>query len=131
MGALKSREKNILSSGSFLESPNALPIPKFTIETNGYQRLVKKNFLFKTKISHGWLDKGNYTKAPFLHGKSLFLKNKFSENFSLNIGITHMVIWGGSTILHGSQPSTLKDFMRIFFGRPGSKSSIPQEQNNA
>ena len=45
--------------------------------------------------------------------------------------LRHFAIWGGKTIHHGKQSWGLNDFIKVFFARPGSKSSIKQEQENS
>jgi len=124
---------NNLSSGSFVESSNSSPIPKFSFGTNNYKDMSFLNFKFQYlfKISHGWIYSPEYIKNPFLHEKSLSLKKEISEKSHLVIALDHMAIWAGETILHGQQPSGISDFFKVVFARAGGKNSINQEQNNS
>ena len=88
------------------------------------------HFKFKGGLSHGWLDKGQYLRSPFLHQKNLYLKKTINGNQSLTFGIVHMAIWGGATRIHGDQPQNLSDYLRIFFLQPGSDKVIKQERIN-
>ena len=58
-----------LSSGSLIRGNNAIPIPQISLLLPNYKKIqiLKSQFFFKGGFSHGWLSKGNYIKAPFLH----------------------------------------------------------------
>ena len=63
-----------LSLGSMILSSNALPIPKVSLTIPDVHLLKFQNIPIKIKggLSHGWLDKGIYSKAPLLHEKWLY-----------------------------------------------------------
>ena len=132
LGAKKSDNNDLLSSGSLIESSNALPIPKISFGIGDYHELTifNKRFLLRGKIAHGWLDKGQYIKAPFIHEKSLYVKKDLINDYSFSFGLDHRVLWGGETKNHGKQSAGIDDFIRVFFARPGSKKSIDQEKKN-
>ena len=122
----------LLSSGSLIESANAQPIPKFLFGIGDYQEIEigKIRFSLKGNFAHGWLDKGQYIKAPFLHEKSLYLKKNLFDDYSISFGLVHKALWAGETIIHGKQPAGVNDFIRVIFARPGSEKSIDQEKEN-
>ena len=126
-------ENFILSSGSMIESSNALPIPKVSFGIDEYHEIEigKIQFLLNGNFAHGWLDKGQYIKAPFLHEKSIYVKKNLFDDYSFSLGLVHKVIWGGETKSHGFQSSKFTDYTRVVFARPGSKNSIDQEKENA
>ena len=126
-------EFNYLSSGSLLESSNAMPIPKILLGTIDHNKINLFNFKFQysIKIAHGWINSTEYVKDPYLHEKSLKLKKEIFKNSSINLGLNHMAIWGGETILYGKQPARLSDFFRIVFAMPGPGDSIKEEQENS
>jgi len=126
------RDNFILSSGSLIESTNAIPIPKVSFGIDQYHEVEfgKIQFSLKGNFAHGWLDKGQYIKAPFLHEKSLYLKKNLFDGYSFSFGLAHKALWAGETIIHGKQPGGIKDFIRVFFARPGSEKSIAQEKEN-
>ena len=124
---------NYLSSGSLVESTNAMPLPKISIGTKDYNyvNFFKFNFQYLAKIAHGWINSSEYIKNPFIHEKLINIKKKISENSSVEVGLNHMAIWGGETIQYGKQPSKLRDLFRIIFALPGDVNSINQEQKNS
>ena len=130
---LQNRNKKELSTGSLIESTNAKPIPKIIIGNSSYAKisLFKSIFYIKGVLAHGYLDRNNYKKAPLLHQKSISIKKHISANSSFTAGINHMAQWGGSSAIHGDQPSGYSEFLRVFFARPGSRNSIKQEQENS
>ena len=131
-GRKRLNQDNLLSSGSLIESSNTLPIPKVSLGFNDYQsiQIGKIQFSLKGDFAHGWLDKGQYIKAPLLHEKSIYFKKNFFDGYSFSFGIDHKAIWGGETKSHGIQPSKFKDYARVVFARPGSQNSIEQEKEN-
>ncbi len=127
-----SNESRLLSSGSLAISNNAIPIPSISFGINNFSPtfLSKLNFIFKGGLSHGWLNKGQYLEAPFLHQKNLFLKKIIGPSSSITLGIVHLAIWGGDTRVHGKQSQQFSDYLKIFFLRPGSNNDIEQERIN-
>ena len=127
-----SSESKLLSSGSLAISKNAINIPSIEIGTDNFIPIIikKLNFELKGNLSHGWLNKGQYLEAPFLHQKNLYFKKIINSGNSISLGIVHLAIWGGETRIHGKQPYQLIDYLRIFFVRPGSKNALEQEKIN-
>ena len=121
-----------LSSGSLILSKNSIPITKISFRTKKYNKIKILNFklLINGGLSHGWLSKGKYVKGPLLHEKFIYFKKELKNNKTLSIGLVHEVMWGGETKIHGQQPQTLHDYIRVFTFSSGSKSSLPQEQKN-
>lgn len=106
-----------LSSGSMLVSKNAQPMPKVGIVTS--KKINKINFNFG--IASAIFDKNTYyDKAPQLHEKFIYM-NYIKNNYQFSFGLVHEVMWGGSTVELGNQPSTFKDFVKIFFALDGEK----------
>ena len=123
-----SHKDNFLSSGSLIESNNSLGVPRIFIGNLNFNKSKILNYKFS--ISHGWADKAQYQESPFLHEKTLYV-NKNVSGYDFTLGLRHFAIWGGETIYHGKQPTGLSDFIKVFFARPGSRSSIKQEQENS
>jgi hypothetical protein len=123
----------VLSTGSLVESGNAVPIPKVKLSFSDYRNLSinKIKIQYKANIAHGLIHSPEYTTSPYLHEKSLDLKKNISNNLFLNIGLHHMAIWGGETIQYGKLPSSINDYLRIFFALPGGEKSIYQEKKNS
>ena len=127
-----SNKSRLLSSGSLAISNNAIPIPNiyFGIKNFSPSYLSKLNIILKGGLSHGWLNKGQYIEAPFLHQKNLYLKKQLTSKSSITLGIVHLAIWGGVTRAHGEQSKQFSDYLKIFFLKPGSNKDMEQEQIN-
>ena len=108
-----------LSSGSILISNNAKAMPKVGFVSN--KKLNKNNISFDYGISHAVFDKNElYKSSPFLHEKFVYM-NLNNSNYKLSVGFVHEAMWGGSTILQGNQPDTIKDFFKVFISADGPK----------
>jgi hypothetical protein len=121
-----------LSAGSFIRGNNAIPIPQISLSVPNYKKVKIFNgeFLVKGGFSHGWFSKGKYVQAPFLHEKYLYIKRELKNESSFSLGLVHEALWGGETKLHGSQPQTFPDYLRIIFARSASSSGYIGEQVN-
>ena len=124
--------ESMLSTGSLLISKNALPVTKLSLRTNEYKKFSIFNFQFSMKagISHGWMSKEKYVKAPLLHEKFLYVNKNLKNQMTFRVGLVHEAMWGGETEKHGKQPHSIKDYLRVLTFSPGSKSSLIQEQTN-
>lgn len=86
----------VLSSGSFIWSGNALPIPKLQIAIPNYTPILG-NGLFSVKgiYAHGWFENGP-VKNFYLHQKNLYIRiGKPAWKVKLYAGANHQVQWGG------------------------------------
>jgi len=121
-----------LSLGTMVVGSNAIPIPRVSLSLSEVHLLKIHSNPIKIKggLSHGWLDKGIYTKAPLLHEKWLYFSYE-QENYSGHLGLVHEAVWGGATETFGSQPTSSEDFFRVFFLLGGSGASTSKEQTNA
>jgi|TARA_B110000438_G_C15805444_1_gene647092 hypothetical protein len=107
-----------LSSGSLLVSNNAEPMTKIGL-ISSYKFKKTTNFDFDFGISHGLFDKSkNYSKAPFLHEKFIYLNYSKNQN-DFGIGLVHEAIWAGSTTYNGDYESSFKDFLKVFISADG------------
>ena len=87
-----------LSSGSFIWSGNALPIPKIEIAVRNYTPLVKSGLISaKGNFSHGWFGSSQeHAKDYYLHQKSLYVRiGKPDWRFKMHMGANHQAQWGG------------------------------------
>jgi len=128
---------------------NHEPIQRLTVKSNEYipfpwgeNNKFWKAILFSYDFTHGILDK-NYTylwddyywqeakeiyynKAPFLHRKQLDFKINVNKSLSLNIGLTHAAMWGGTTVNVTNDtiieyPNDFDDFYKVFFWKTGTE----------
>ncbi len=106
----------INTSGSYIWSGNAFPMPKIQIHTPGYVPMGKKKlFSYNAGISHGWFGEDSVVQGHWLHQKWFYGKfGKPEANFHFSAGINHQVMWGGySDILEdGTQyTSTINGYL--------------------
>jgi hypothetical protein len=119
-----------LSSGSYIWSGNALPMPKIQISTPNFVPLgFTKGFLsFKGNYAHGWFENSRTdVKNFYLHQKSLYFKlGKPDWKFHFYGGFNHQVQWGGTLLypdpknlyaVNGKIGSSFNDYTNVVLGR--------------
>lgn len=126
-------QDSTLSSGGFLFSQNARPMPKLTIGIERFTAVpFTKGFVeIKGAISHGWFTDNIYTNAELLHHKYAYIKLGGKLPVQLQYGLDHVVEWGGVVPDLGQQPAGFNDFISVFFARSGGKSANISDQINA
>ncbi|MEA5461290.1 capsule assembly Wzi family protein [Arcicella sp. LKC2W] len=119
-----------LSSGSYIWSGNAMPIPKIQISTPNFVPLgFTKSFLsFKGNYAHGWFENNRTdVKNFYLHQKSLYFRlGKPDWKFHFYGGFNHQVQWGGELLypdpknqsgIGGKVGSSFNDYTNVILGR--------------
>lgn len=119
-----------LSSGSYIWSGNALPMPKIQISTPNFVPLgFTKGFLsFKGSYAHGWFENSRTdVKNFYLHQKSLYFKlGKPDWKFHFYGGFNHQVQWGGELLypdpknefsINGKVGSSFNDYLNVVTGK--------------
>jgi hypothetical protein len=128
-----SEKENELSTGSFMYSRNATPIPKIAIATDGFvdvpstKGIIRYNGLF----AHGWFEDDRYVSDAYLHEKYFYLSVKY-DFFDAVGGIVHNVQWGGvSQGNRGKLPSGWDAYKEVVFASGSSDPNAPEgEQGN-
>ena len=98
------------TSGSYIWSGNALPLPKIQIHTPKYVAVGKKGRIsFNAGLSHGWFGKDSVVQGHWLHQNWLYGRiGKPESKVQLTAGIKHQVMWGGySDLLEDGSQYTL------------------------
>jgi hypothetical protein len=87
----------IMTSGSFIWSGNALPIPKIQISIPNYTPILKNGLIaIKGTYAHGWMGDGDSVKNVWLHQKTFYMRvGKPAWRFRFFGGFNHQVQWGG------------------------------------
>ena len=121
-----------LSSGGMLWSQNSRPMPKISIETNGYIDVpyTKGYLAVKGGLSHGWFNDNIGIENLLLHYKYAYIKVGGSFPVNINYGIQHVAQWGGVSSQYGSMPVTWDNYYRIFLGKSGSSTATQSDQIN-
>lgn len=86
-----------LTSGSYIWSGNALPMPKLQISIPNYVSIIGKGLIsIKGAYAHGWFGSSDSTKKFFLHQKYLYGRiGKPNWRLKFYAGFNHQVQWGG------------------------------------
>jgi hypothetical protein len=122
-----------LTSGSYIWSGNALPMPKVQIAIPNYSPLGSNGLIaVKGNYAHGWFDNGRAdASGVFLHQKS-FYGRIGKPNWKMKVygGFNHQVQWGGTakykddylTNPTGKFGSSFKDYLAVISGKSNVKS---------
>lgn len=127
-------QDDLLSSGSYLFSSNARPIPKIGLSTIDYVIIPFTNDLLELKagISHGWFGKKDqYVANAYLHNKYLYLRiGRGKLPVSFNLGIQHAAIWGGKLPYGTKLPSDWSAYKSVFMAKMKGNIGPDREQKN-
>ena len=123
--------KHSLSSGSFMVSRNAAPMPKITFQTNGFKPVpYTQGYVdYNAYFSHGWLENGRFVDDVYLHQKYFYIKVNYWRLEGMG-GIIHNVQWGGNSPVFGKLPQSLDTFARVVLGLGAKEGAPSSEQNN-
>ena len=127
-------QDSTLSSGGFIFSKNARPIPKVTIGFTDFVALPGSGNLFfiKGAISHGQLLENAKATDALLHHKYLYLRIHGSEfPFWVEGGVDHFAQWGGTFPRYGKMTVNLTNYIKMFFGKQGGSDAYLTDQINA
>ena len=126
----------VFSSGGFLFSGNAYPIPRITIGVDNYTPIpgLFGYLEFKGGLTQGWFVDylepsaampNATTKAMFHHAHaSLRAGGKLPVNVSY--AFHHAAQWGGTSPLYGPMPSDFRAWVNIMLARSGGVSLSDQ-----
>ncbi|MBD2752597.1 capsule assembly Wzi family protein [Spirosoma validum] len=91
---------SVLSSGSYIWSGNALPMPKLQISIPDYTPILKNGLLaIKGNYAHGWFGTGDSVANYYLHQKSFYVRlGKPDWRIKIHAGFNHQVQWGGTVL---------------------------------
>ena len=118
-----------LSTGSYIWSGNALPIPKIQVAIPVFTPIgfTKGWVAIQGTYAHGFLSASGYVQRTMLHQKSLYLRiGREKSTVRLYGGFNHQVVWGGQTAdprgipgvvpAGGKLPSGLIDYFYVVTG---------------
>lgn len=123
----------LLTTGAYVWSGNALPIPKIQIGLPTFTAIpfTKSILSVMGAFAHGWFENsGRLVKNSYLHQKYAYGRiGKPTWPFRLYAGFNHNVIWAGSAApgvlssnvsVNGQLPSNLKYFPAVVLGTRGT-----------
>lgn len=122
-----------LSSGGMLWSQNSRPMPKISIESDGYLPIPYTRGYAEVKggLSHGWFENQKDLRGLLLHHKYAYIRLGGSFPVNLSYGVQHVAQWGGRSNALGSMPVTLDNYLRIFIGSAGGSTASWSDRENA
>lgn len=122
-----------LSSGNYLFSTNARPMPRITAGIEDFTTVpFTKNLLeIRGALTHGWFADGIFAPGIFLHHKYLYARLGGKLPVRLQVGLDHAAQWGGKIPGNGEQKFNFENYKTIFFGRSGGEGTNISEQLNA
>ena len=118
-------KENHLSTGSFMYSNNALPLPKIAISTKDYVSVPGTNDIIRLNglFAHGWFDSNRWIQQVYLHEKFLYLNIKY-KFFDAKAGIVHNVQWGGHKNSY-KLPNDIRTYIEVIMAKSSSSENAP------
>lgn len=137
---------NALSTGGMTLSNNARPVPQVEFSFPDFVAIPYSNqaLSFRGGVSYGWYidnsfrkktQNGEYLRGGQYHRKYLFVKiGKPASSAHLIAGIEGGTQWGGDRYSKGerkySNPSSLRNMLRVTFNRSGGGGAHWSDQDN-
>lgn len=119
-----------LSSGSYIWSGNALPMPKIQISIPNFVPIKFTGGILSIKgnFAHGWFENNRTdVKNFYLHQKSIYFKiGKPNWKMNFYTGFNHQAQWGGELLYAdptnqlaqgGKLPSGFRDYLGVITGK--------------
>jgi len=122
------------SNGNIARSRNARPYPKIGIRVSDYKPVpfLDKFLSFKGEFDEGILNDDRFVDRTHLHHKSFYLKALMFNNFSIEAGVEHNVMWGGTSQNEkiGELPDDCKAYLKYITGSQGTEDFPLTDQLN-
>lgn len=121
-----------LTSGSYIWSGNALPMPKIQISVPNYTSIIGHGLIsVKGAYVHGWFNNDRpITKHVKLHQKSFYARlGKDNWKIRMYAGFNHNVQWGGESpfySINGKLPDGFRNYIYAITGKRGAITNSPQ-----
>jgi hypothetical protein len=120
-----------LTSGSYIWSGNALPMPKIQLSIPEYTPIVGKGLIsIKGAYAHGWFDNDRpFTSNVKLHQKWLYARlGKPNWKMKFYGGFNHQAQWGGNSpffTVNGQLPDGFRNYLHVVMGTRGAIVGFP------
>jgi hypothetical protein len=106
-------------NGDILWSNNSRPPPGVEIRTRNPMKPWRWIGM-EGALAHYWLGKERYVQNSFIHHKYLGLYFSPTESSVFKARLHHYAQWGGTSPETGTQPTSFKDLVLVFFGQTNS-----------
>ena len=117
-----------VTGGNMMWSSNARNIPGINLKSDWIYPL--KWFAFRGNLAHYKMIDRRSVSGTMIHDKSFEARLDLGRNLALSAGLEHMAQWGGVSAEYGPQPSSFKDYMRVFFAQSGGDDASESDQVN-
>jgi hypothetical protein len=121
-----------LTSGSYIWSGNALPMPKIQLSIPEYTPILGKGLVsIKGAYAHGWFDNDRpFTSNVKLHQKWLYGRlGKPNWKMKFYGGFNHQAQWGGNSpffTVNGQLPDGFRNYLHVVMGTRGAITGVPE-----
>ena len=120
-----------LTGGDIVWTGNARAMPGYNLQVS-YFDIPGTRGIFSVKANYAdykLLD-DRYVDGVLLHNKSLFFKFRLARRLHLQLGLEQWSMWGGVSPVHGPQPQSFKDYLRVVCGLSGGADATQSDQIN-
>ena len=120
-----------LTGGDIVWTGNARAMPGYNLQVS-YFDIPGTRGIFSVKANYAdykLLD-DRYVDGVLLHNKSLFFKFRLARRLHLQLGLEQWSMWGGVSPVHGRQPQSFKDYLRVVCGLSGGADATQSDQIN-
>ncbi len=119
-----------ISGGNFMYSRNARNIPGINAWSD-WIYFEKGHWVgIKGNIAHYQMIDNRFVTGTMLHNKALSAKFALGRKVDFTVGFEHWAQWGGDSPVNGKQPTSFKDYMRIFLAGHGGDDATVSDQIN-
>ncbi len=121
-----------LSSGGFLFSQNARPLPRISLGIDEYLAVpyTFNNLAIRGGLTHAWFRDNVYINGALMHYK--FAGVRLGGGIlplSINYEFHHAAQWGGVSPVYGELGNGWRDYYNVFFSKSGG--TMANDQINA
>ncbi len=119
-------------NGSFVVSANTRTMPGYNLHSEYIDvPLTNRVLAFKFNLSDYLMTDKRFVDNTRLHHKSLYFRIIPHHQWEIIFGLGHWVEWAGISPVYGKQPSSFKDYMKIFTARSGGSGATISDSLNA
>lgn len=120
-----------LTGGDIVWSGNARALPGYNFQID-YFTVPGTRGIFSIKANYAdyRFVSDRYVENAFLHNKSLFFRFRLHRRVHLQLGLEQWSVWGGISPVHGRQPQSFKDYLRVVCGLSGGSDATASDQVN-
>lgn len=119
-----------ITGGNFTLTGNARNMPGINAWSDWIYFEKGHWFGFRGNIAHYQMIDNRYVRNALVHNKSLAVKAALGRKVDLIVGIDHWAQWGGFSTRYGQQPSSFKDYIKVFFAQSGGDDATVSDQIN-